>query len=69
MRCNMNEKQNKNVDPAVEESNEIEALLAEYNGQVTSENKHTYSETMHNDTCCCCDLWECGCGLLTCCSD
>lgn len=51
-------------NPRKEENRtDIEKLLAEYNDQVEDAGKHTYSETVHNDSCCCCDL----CDLLTCC--
>ncbi len=52
-----------------EQANDIEALLAEYNKQVSSDGKHSYSETLHNDDssgCCCCDLCTCGCDTLSC---
>lgn len=54
----------------VQQVSDVEMLLAEYNEQVKNAGKHTYSETLHNDSggCCICDLLECGCDTLACCS-
>lgn len=49
--------------------NDIEKLLADYEGQTNSDGKHAYSEHLHNDTgsgCCLCDLCDCGLSICNC---
>ncbi len=47
---------------------DIEQLLADYNGQVSGDGKHAYSETSHHDDGSGCNLCNCISGLCNICA-